>query len=208
MREPLKESNYYHIYNRGNNGENLFLEEQNYNYFLKKFGFYCYPVLDTYAYCLLKNHFHFLVRVRPREEMRSILSKPELDEAVKQRLGNKEWSPKLISQQLSHLFNSYTQSINKLNSRTGSLFERPFERRGINENNYFCNLVSYIHRNPQLHGFIDDYKQYRYSSYSIYVSDKKSKINKKETLKQFGGIINFKASHEEGMKVPGEYMFD
>ena len=55
---------YFHIYNRGNNGEDIFLEARNYAYFLKLYQKYICPIADTYAYCLLKNHFHFLIRIK------------------------------------------------------------------------------------------------------------------------------------------------
>lgn len=208
MYELLEKGNYYHFYNRGNNGENLFIEEINYEFFLKKYAIYCYPVLDTYAYCLLGNHFHLLIRVRNPKEVHVIIEHTELDEKVKKRLTKKEWSSQFVSQQLAHLFNGYTQAINNKYNRSGSLFERPFERKNIDMENYFCNLVSYIHRNPQLHGLVDDYKQYPHSSYSVYISGKKSRVNTKEALEQFGGIENFKVAHEEGMNIPDDYIFD
>ena len=61
---PLEAEQYYHIYNRGNNGETLFREERNYRYFLNLYAKYIEPVAETFAYCLLKNHFHFLVHVK------------------------------------------------------------------------------------------------------------------------------------------------
>jgi putative transposase len=51
----LEEGKYYHIYNRGINGTNLFYEERNYTYFLTKYAYYLGEVLNTYAYCLMKN---------------------------------------------------------------------------------------------------------------------------------------------------------
>ncbi len=68
MREQLKEGNYYHIYNRGNNSENIFYEKANYQFFLKKYGKYCYSVLDTYAYCLLKIIFTCLYACEPKKK--------------------------------------------------------------------------------------------------------------------------------------------
>ncbi len=61
---PLETGKYYHIYNRGINGTNLFFEERNYLFFLEKYSFYMSKVLETYAYCLLGNHFHLLVKVK------------------------------------------------------------------------------------------------------------------------------------------------
>ena len=75
MREPLQEGYYYHIYKRGNNREDIFREEANYQFFLEKYWEYYFPILETYAYCLLKNHFHFLVKIRKSEEMKVMIEK-------------------------------------------------------------------------------------------------------------------------------------
>ncbi len=75
---PLVAHTFYHIYNRGNNGENLFYRPENYGYFLQKFDHYLSGYLELYAYCLLPNHFHLLVRaVVPdtfSEEKRRVVS--------------------------------------------------------------------------------------------------------------------------------------
>ena len=55
---------YYHIYNRGTNRENVFIEERNYAYFLQLYVKHIEPVAETYAYCLLRNHFHVFARIR------------------------------------------------------------------------------------------------------------------------------------------------
>jgi putative transposase len=60
----LSEGNFYHIYNRGNNVDNLFYNPENYWYFLRKYDEYLSDYLETYAFCLLPNHFHLLVRVK------------------------------------------------------------------------------------------------------------------------------------------------
>ena len=61
---PLEHGKYYHIYNRGNNRENIFVEERNYPYFLKLYAQHIFPVADTFAYCLMRNHFHLLVHIK------------------------------------------------------------------------------------------------------------------------------------------------
>jgi hypothetical protein len=65
--EPLQHDHFYHIYNQGINGEPLFREERNYQYFLKLWARYIEPIAETYAYCLLSNHFHFLIRIKEDE---------------------------------------------------------------------------------------------------------------------------------------------
>ena len=61
---PFVSELHYHIYNRGTNRENVFVEERNYRHFLQLYAKHIQPVAETYAYCLLKNHFHFLVRIK------------------------------------------------------------------------------------------------------------------------------------------------
>ena len=60
---------YYHIYNRGNNRENLFLENRNYPYFLTLYEKHIEPIADTYAYCLMRNHFHLLVKIKETSQV-------------------------------------------------------------------------------------------------------------------------------------------
>jgi len=60
---PLLPENWYHIYNRGINVEILFFEKRNYDFFLKLLARHVLAVAEIYAYCLLPNHFHMLVRV-------------------------------------------------------------------------------------------------------------------------------------------------
>jgi len=68
--EPLQVDSYYHIYNRGINGENIFKEERNYDYFLQKYTQFVSPIAETYSYCLMKNHFHLLVKTRSESEIK------------------------------------------------------------------------------------------------------------------------------------------
>ena len=65
----------YHIWTHANGSENLFRVGENYRYFLKKYAFYIYPVVDTYAYCLMPNHLHLMVRIKSEEEVLAALRK-------------------------------------------------------------------------------------------------------------------------------------
>ena len=69
IKEPIIHGNYYHIYNRGNNGIDVFLETENYYHFLRLYAKYIEPVAETFAWCLLKNHFHILVRIKEKGEI-------------------------------------------------------------------------------------------------------------------------------------------
>lgn len=179
--EPLVTGNYYHIFNRGVNSEDLFKEKRNYYYFLQQYQFYCADVLETYAYALLKNHFHMLVYVKEAE-------------AVTPKDGHGMYQPD-ASKQLSHFFNSYAQSINKAYNRTGPLFESPFERRLIDDDSYLTSVIYYCHYNPQLHGFVKDFKQWEFSSYPSILNHNETFLASLKVLDWFGGRNQFEKAH-------------
>ncbi len=188
----LQEGHYYHLYNRGINGTNLFYEERNYTYFLSKYAHYMCDVLDTYAYCLMKNHFHLLVRVKPNLSSNLNLSSNPTGfqnlsglEGLEKKSGLH--SPdRLVSKKFADLFNSYSKSINKAQNRTGSLFETPFNRILVDNDAYFSQLIWYIHFNPQKHGFVKNFMDYPHSSYHSHLSNKLTKLDREEVLKWFG----------------------
>ena len=66
---PLEYGCTYHIYNRGINSADIFSCEANYKRFLSMYGEYITSVADTYAWVLLRNHFHLLVRIKDKEEI-------------------------------------------------------------------------------------------------------------------------------------------
>ena len=177
--EPLHLGETYHIYNRGNNRENLFLEERNYRYFLALYARHVAPIADTYAYCLLRNHFHFLVRIK--------------DHVPDQASGPSVRKPP--SQAFSNLFNAYAKAYNRAYGRTGALFARPFGRIRVQSDAYFVVLVTYIHQNPLRHGFVDDLQEWPFSSYHAILSSKPAQVERDVVLDWFGGVERFRMAH-------------
>ena len=188
VKEPILYGNYYHIYNRGNNSIDIFLETENYHYFLRLYAKYIEPIAETFAWCLLKNHFHVLVRIKEKDEIR-----------CEELSYNTTEKPKLInpSRQFSHFFNAYTQAINKRHSRTGSLFERTFKRKLIASEKYFQQLIFYIHNNPVHHGFVDKINLYPWSSYGTVLSTQPTKIKRLEVIGAYGDLENFIFYHQQ-----------
>lgn len=186
--EPEK---FYHIYNRGINGQNIFFERNNYSFFFEKYAFYVSPFFDTYAYCLLPNHFHFLVYSKSEEAVRSYLKEKHKEKTI-------YW---IFSNAFSSLFQSYAQSINKIHKRTGHLFERPFHRIEVNSDLYFTRLIYYIHTNPQKHGFVEDFIEYEFSSYHSHLLAKPTKLKRNEVLEWFGGEKNYIHFHNQSQEI-------
>ena len=125
MKKLLTDS-YYHIYNRGNNKAILYRKKADYLRFLTYYKKYASQALDTYAFCLMPNHFHFLVYTPIRKNGNSL-------------------TPKFASKQLSNAFNGYAQKYNLIYNRTGSLFEKHFKRKVIDSTEYLRQLIIYIH---------------------------------------------------------------
>lgn len=187
---------YYHIYNRGNNSENLFLEKRNYPYFLSLYEKHITSVADTYGYCLLRNHFHVSVRIKTEEEYLQQTSRVlETREVSTPRevLKPKKFNP---SQAFSNFFNAYAKSINKGYGRTGSLFEERFGRIPVTSDSYFTTLIFYIHYNPQKHGFVDDFRDWEWSSYHALIGTGETKLKRDEVLNMFGGLKGFEELHQ------------
>ena len=178
MIQPIERGKYYHIYNRGINSGILFKEKTNYEHFLKLYDFHINPIAETYAWCLMKNHFHFLIRIKEENEITS---------------ENKI----LPSQSFSNLFNAYTKAFNKSYNRHGSLFERPFRRKLINHERYFQNLITYIHNNPVHHQICDHPLEYSWSSYLTCISEKPTKLMRDDVIRIFENIENFTYMHEQ-----------
>jgi putative transposase len=180
--QPLIEGNYFHIYSRGINSEDIFKEQRNYYYFLEQYKHYCGDVFDTFVYALLKNHFHLFVYVKENVEAKRHDGK-----------GNIQLN---ASKQLSHFFNSYSQSINKAYKRTGSLFESPFERKLVDDDSYFTDMIFYCHYNPQLHGFVNDFKDWEFTSYHDILKNDNRICASQKVLEWFGNKEMFEKAHD------------
>ena len=187
----LETGKMYHLYNRGNNRENLFYKKENYHYFIRQFDKYLSCFVDVYAYCLLPNHFHFLIKIKEEDEIFR-----NIRDVIAQSDGISKPTSKIISEQFRRFFISYSQAINKQEKRVGSLFQKHFKIKEVNNDSYFSQLVFYIHANPQKHGLIDDFRQWNYSSYHSIIAEKISKLKKKEVRNWFGNIEQFIEFHK------------
>jgi putative transposase len=173
---PLIPGGFFHIYNRGNNRETLFHEERNYECFLRLYAYHILPIADTYAYCLLKNHFHFLVRIK--------------DDLTQDRY------PAGFSKPFSNFFNAFTRTVNRAYGRTGALFQRPFGRIAIANDSHLRRVIVYIHQNPQKHRLVRDFREWPYSSFHVQFSNQPSFVNRENVMKLFATRRNWYTNHQ------------
>lgn len=185
----LVPGHFYHLYNRGNNREDIFPEPENYRYFLQLWLKHIHPIAETFAYALLKNHFHVLVYIRPLPDL---LLLPSITTKANEPiyLSNK------LSRCFSNFFNAYAKAVNKRYGRTGSLFQERFRRKLVMEEDYLTDVILYIHTNALKHGLASGEAVYNHTSYPSLLSEKHTHLPRQKVLGLFGGRGAFVAAHE------------
>jgi putative transposase len=191
--EQLEHGHYYHIYNHGVGQRDLYRQPENYEYFLGLYDKYISPLADTYAWVLMPNHFHLLVRIKSEEVVVAATTPDRVSNPVGGKSGN------IPSLQFSKLFNSYAQAFNKFYETRGALFERPFKRKLIDNDDYLRQVILYIHNNPVHHGFCSHPLEYAWSSYLTCTANKATKLKRDEVIGWFNGQSNFKIAHEQAI---------
>jgi REP element-mobilizing transposase RayT len=181
----LRQGQIYHIYARGENREKVFFDERIYPFFLQLCARHIEPVADTYAYCLLPDHFHFLVRIRTEEEIRK----------ASEALGV-SWVLE-PNHQFGNLLNAYADVVNQALKRTGSLFQEPFGRVQVTSDVYLVHLVAYIHQNPEKHGLVESFRDWPHSSYEALLSEEPTHLKRPEVLAWFDGPAAFGQFHRQ-----------
>jgi putative transposase len=164
----LNPNEIYHIYNRGNKKQQIFYEEENYRYFLKKVRKYLVPYCDILAYSLMPNHFHFMIYVN---------EVTNLPFRKTNRLPERKKKPRvnmtLFSWGLQQLLSSYAKGINKRFNRTGSLFQQNTKSKKTSSDlfseDYSLWCFIYINNNPKLAGLVNSSEDYEFASFKDFL---------------------------------------
>src|SRR5579872_2945114 len=124
-RVELQIGEFYHVYNRGVDGQPTFFDPDNYGFFLRKLRQFVTqrsvsPAADVVAYCLMPNHYHLLLQVVGDE----------------------------LSVAMQSFLQAYVQAINRRRERTGPLFDSRFQAIHVDRREYLLHLSRYIHLNP------------------------------------------------------------
>jgi REP element-mobilizing transposase RayT len=161
----LEPGKYYHVYNRARNGHPLFADEEACRFFLRLYEANIHPIAETFAYCLLPDHLHLLVRIR--DEAAGDLFKP-----------------------FAMLFNGYAKGSNRHHETTGKVFKYKLKRREVRTGEHLRDLIRYINQNPWIHGAVEHPGNYRFSSFRATVTASPTLIAKAQVQEQFGGPGN------------------
>ena len=172
--------NIYHAYNQGNNHERLFFINDHYLHFLSLFKGYVLPSCEVLAWCLMPNHFHFMLYA---DERCSILKQQ----------GNLLLDP--VTNGFRKLLSTYSHQFNNKNDRSGALFRPKTKAKCLNEeakissssfSDYYSNCFNYIHNNPVKDGLVKHASDWKWSSYNFYCGKEKENFCNKALATKFG----------------------
>lgn len=189
---PLFPERTYHIFNRAVGNERLFRQDDNYRFFLDKCKRYVLPVADVLAWCLLPNHFHFLISIKPMDVIAG-----HFQEKKKGKAFTPEAAPDFVMERFSNGLNSYAKAYNKMYNRKGGLFMDYLRRVEVETDTQLGATVFYIHKNPVHHGLCQTIEQWYWSSYKAYLTDSPTLVKTKEVLGWFGGREGFRQYHRQ-----------
>jgi putative transposase len=155
----------YHVYNRGNNKQTIFFNDDNYIFFLNKLRKEWKLHCEILCYCLMPNHFHFMLV--PNEEACKAI-----------HLGDKLTHLQNFSKIIGKTLSSYTKAINIQNNTMGNLFQKKTKSKCLSEiestqikftaRDYALSCFHYIHQNPLQANLVKELNQWRYSSFPDY----------------------------------------
>lgn len=154
---PFLPNNYYHIYNRGANRADIFLNDKDYIFLLKQVKNHIKEFdMTVIAYCLMSNHYHFLLRQNGEAK---------------------------INEFIQAVFHKYSSSFNTVHKHSGTLFEGAFRAILVDKNEYLLHLCRYIHRNPLEAGIVVKPEQWHYSNYAEFIGKRRGTLVDYEFVK-------------------------
>lgn len=179
----MQPGRYYHIYLPSSHVGSLFSSLDQYTQFLRLYAELIQPIAQTYAYCLLPNHFHLLIKTR------------SIQERIRRWYDNHgaatAFDPLDADRQFALLFSQYAAFI----ACDTPLFGMPVERVEVRDEANLAALTRYIHHNPTLHGLVDNFREWRWSSYRAILSGGPTRISAETTLRWFYGEEWFDEMH-------------
>jgi len=204
----LEKGHLYHIYNQGNNHRKIFFKRDNYLFFLKKVKTYISPYADIVAWCLMPNHFHFMVYIREVEiSVESDKLTQQSDKMTPSHLitTNKK---RTFNNSIAIMLRSYTRAINKQENASGSLFKAHTKAECINchkgitpsfimqdavtkinyqnsEKQYPQVCFNYIHNNPVKAGLVRNAIDWEFSSAKDYAGIRNGKLINKDVALEY-----------------------
>ena len=170
--QKLSKTNVYHVMLRGNEQRKVFKDDEDNQHFLENLNA-CKSTsgFEVYAYCLMGNHVHLLIRT------------------------NENGDP--LSRIFRRLGAQYVYWYNGKYERIGHLFQDRFRSEPIEDDAYLLSVLRYIHRNPVKAGMVQDMADYPYSSYQEYLKPKAGQLTDAAFIYGIMGRKAFAAFHKK-----------
>ncbi|WP_297094087.1 2-amino-4-hydroxy-6-hydroxymethyldihydropteridine diphosphokinase [uncultured Draconibacterium sp.] len=206
---------YYHIYNRGNNSSQIFFKEENYFFFLTKMKEHLLPYVSVVAWCLMPNHFHWVVYVHNLTISDTLTLSEDITKTKNRTL----------NQSIGILLRSYTRAIQKQEGISGSLFQKHTKAKvlidevviepaywdtafGTKVNlfegkTYLEACVQYVHNNPVYSQLVRKVEDWKFSSARDYLGMRKGQIIDYELINNEGLIDTLTSSESINIVIVG-----
>lgn len=173
----IQEDQLYHIYNQGNNRETIFREREDYLSFLKLFREKVAPHCEVVNYCLMPNHFHFLINSTEKS------AKPVMLGSVRSTA---------LANGFRMLCGAHAYEFNKRRNRTGSLFRQKTKAKLLETGDIHYPFICfhYIHQNPIRAGLCKKMEDWEFSSFQDYCGLRKGSLADKILAFNLVGVSN------------------
>lgn len=203
LKSPFVHGNHYHLVFKSIDGLLLFRQDADYQTFLKRFAQFTGFVMDTWAYCLLNNHAHFIIKIKSIEAIITNIKQRELPKqtvAMKKILATPDEQDvfdEMVERQVNSFMVSYANYTKNKYQHHGGLFQKPFKRIQIDSDVHLQVAIIYTHANPVKHKVFNDYLFFPYSSYALFLVRTSHYCAVEEVLIFFGGVEKFILLHKE-----------
>ena len=203
---PFQPGTIYHVYNHANGFDDLFLRPHHFTKFLNKMKRRLEPVMEILAYCLLDNHFHFVIRCRPEGVVFDLAAKTRSVKGVPfvfpELLAPADRYHYFVNRQLTNFLIGYSKMFNSTANRRGSLFLKGTPRKVVSEHDYLLSVLRYVHLNAIKHGIVQHPDQWIHTSFHAFAGlDCTLDIPVTEIWDWYGGQANFERMHRDRRRV-------
>lgn len=202
---------FFHLYYKEDRPISLFTQEENYLQFLQLFFTYVSPIAEVYSYCLLPNQLHFLLKIKPEkmvftyfkiegrfpdetitlEDIQALSARPEFQQQNILSIH--------LQKQFTNFFQAYTRELKQELGRKDNQIVH-YEQALLTESDEIKTCILHIHAVAVEKGFGAEFGAWRYNSYNAMLSDKPTKLMRKEVIDIFGSKDNFIKQHQLEIK--------
>ena len=199
---PFLPGSYYHIVCKSIDGLILFNEEKDYRVFKERFKQFTSAFFEVWAYNLIPNHTHHIIKTRPAQEIAETISGFQKEEQSKAMLRfldaikDENSFDEMIERQMNSLLVSYANYCNNKRGRKGGIFQKPFKRIRIEDDSHLQEAIIYTNANAQKHKLVRDFKEHPYSSYADIINGNGQFTEIDKQIGFFGGLDNFINIHK------------